>query len=689
VSLASTDSQKPFAVFGLNLGSHPVIDGTKCELIQENPDRTALFRVVNSYRPFTLTADKIFEKLNDGTLCADPETLKSKNSEANISLLLERTRSGVPIVNYINFRLKIVLKVLAVERGRRSDQRISDAILAARAELEDHARQAILIEANPAESQRYLAWLVAQKSPSRATVYRWISASEHGHNQFGLLPNFSKRGRKGRTKFSSRLLEKLDQYIDEHFWKTPEQNLETASICVLQKLHEWTQKESQYSCESLPTHQTVIRRICSRGGKLRLEHDEGKRRANNEYKAVGQGPVYRFPLEMWEIDHTQTDVILLDRQTGRVLGRAWLTLIADCATRMIVSYVLTTEQPNSGTVLAALRFAIRPKTRAELAILGVESAWPSTGPSRTLAVDRGKDLISTSVMNSAGRLGIDMRVLPGQSPFMKGTIERLFGTLNEKLFHRLPGTTKSNSAKKGARKPEKSAKMYFDELDALVAQTICDDYHHAYHSEIASTPFERWMRLTEKYPVNPPPSMHALYMGTLLMALRTAGRTGISFENCTYNSDVVARIRSHHNAHSRQNPEIGIYYDPNEISRIFVKDPDSGEFVEVPAVKIDPVIEAEAASETTRQTMRIARKLHGSSRYPKPGSARSKAITKRVDAIAGITQRRVRRVSSADGTYKREPIEALHMDIEEIPRDPIANDLPVNKARKSKLTVKT
>jgi hypothetical protein len=60
-----------------------------------------------------------------------------------------------------------------------------------------------------------------------------------------------------------------------------------------------------------------------------------------------------------------------------------------------------------------------------------------------------------------------------------------------------------------------------------------------------------------------------------------------------------------------------------------------------------------------------------------------------VDAIAGITQRRVRRVSSADGTYKREPIETLHMDIEEIPRDQIANDLPVNKARKSKLSVKT
>jgi transposase InsO family protein len=682
VSASSSDSQKPVAVFGLKLGNHPIIDGTKCELIQENADGTALFRVASSYRPFFLTTDQIYEKLNDGSLCPDPESVTSQNAEATISLLLEKTRSGIPFVYYINFRLKIVRAILAIERGRRSDQRISDAIEEARAELVDQARQALLLEANSADPQRYLAWLVAQKLPSRPTAYRWKSASEDGRNQFGLIPSFSMRGRKGQSKFTDRLLEKLDRLIEKRFWKVPEENPTSASISVLQDLHDWARGQSEYSCESLPSNPTVIRRIRARGGKCRLEHDEGKRRANLEYKAVGKGPTYRFPSEMWEMDHTEADAVALDRPTGRVLGRAWLTLIADCATRMIVSYVLTVEQPNSAAVLAALRFAIRPKTKSELSRLGVVTAWPSTGPSRALTIDQGKDLTSVSVIHSMGRLGIDLKILPGRSPFMKGTIERLFRTLNDKLFHRLPGTTKSNPAKKGDRNPEKLAKIYFDELDALVAQTICDDYHNAHHSEIASTPLERWRKLTETYPVKPPPSMETLRMGTLLVASRTAARNGIAFENCRYNGDVISRIRSAKQAHDNDNPEIDIFYDPNEITRIYVKDPDNGAFVEVPAVQIDPVIDPDAASETTRQTMRLARKLVGSSRYPKPGSVRSKAITKRADEIARINQRRFRRVSNEDGTYERQPVEVPRRVIADDVHDRIVDDLPVKKPKK-------
>jgi transposase InsO family protein len=46
------------------------------------------------------------------------------------------------------------------------------------------------------------------------------------------------------------------------------------------------------------------------------------------------------PLEIVQVDHTQSDVFVVDRWTRRPIGRPWLSVAIDVATRCVVAIFL-------------------------------------------------------------------------------------------------------------------------------------------------------------------------------------------------------------------------------------------------------------------------------------------------------------------------------------------------------------
>jgi transposase InsO family protein len=90
-------------------------------------------------------------------------------------------------------------------------------------------------------------------------------------------------------------------------------------------------------------------------------------------------------LELFQIDHTPIDVILVDEIDRRPIGRPWLTLVSDVATRMIAGYYLSFDHPSSTSVALALSHAVLPKEKY-LGHLGVVAEWPvSSLPERPAA----------------------------------------------------------------------------------------------------------------------------------------------------------------------------------------------------------------------------------------------------------------------------------------------------------------
>ena len=63
---------------------------------------------------------------------------------------------------------------------------------------------------------------------------------------------------------------------------------------------------------------------------------------------------------------------------------------------------------------------------------------------KTLVVDNGPVSIGEDLKDLCGQLGINLEPNPKEHPWLKGTIERLFKTINTGFIHGLPGTSFSN-----------------------------------------------------------------------------------------------------------------------------------------------------------------------------------------------------------------------------------------------------
>ena len=66
-------------------------------------------------------------------------------------------------------------------------------------------------------------------------------------------------------------------------------------------------------------------------------------------------------LDVVQIDHTPVDVIVVDEAHRLPIGRPWLTLAIDVATRVVVGFYVSLEAPSSTSVALCLTQAVLPK----------------------------------------------------------------------------------------------------------------------------------------------------------------------------------------------------------------------------------------------------------------------------------------------------------------------------------------
>src|SRR4051812_33450222 len=68
------------------------------------------------------------------------------------------------------------------------------------------------------------------------------------------------------------------------------------------------------------------------------------------------------PNDVWQIDHTLVDVIVVDEEHRRPIGRPALTLAIDVCTRMVAGFYLSLDPPSSASVGLCLLHAAYDKT---------------------------------------------------------------------------------------------------------------------------------------------------------------------------------------------------------------------------------------------------------------------------------------------------------------------------------------
>ena len=297
---------------------------------------------------------------------------------------------------------------------------------------------------------------------------------------------------------------------------------------------------------------------------------EGAKAARPRFAPVTGRNSSDRPLDVVQIDHTPADIILVDSFERKPIGRPWVTLAIDIATRMVTGYYVSFEAPSRLSVALCLTRAVAPKAEF-LADLECNVPWLAQGKPVSIHVDNGRDFRSRAFQSACAEWGINLVYRPLGSPHFGGHVERLIGTMMGAV-HLLPGTTQSSVAAKGGYDAEAMAAMTLREFDRWFALEICR-YNNCVHSTLGCTPVAKWEALAEEMAGDIPFDMEAFRVSFLPSEQRQVRRDGIHLFDLRYWSDALAGYVG------RRDGRVVVRYDPRDLSAVWVE-LDSGRCVE-------------------------------------------------------------------------------------------------------------
>jgi putative transposase len=190
-----------------------------------------------------------------------------------------------------------------------------------------------------------------------------------------------------------------------------------------------------------------IGRRCVRGGLQIPSRRAVERRWKRaqEARAAGSAAPGSFgvsnPLDVVQIDHTVSDVMVVDDLYRQPIGRPYLTVALDVATRSVLAAMLSFDAPSAATVALCLMRIANPKANW-LTGLDLQIDWPMAGLPRSLHLDNAPEFHSKALARGCAQFGIELIYRPAGRPHFGGHIERSIGTLMSR-FKTLPGATGS------------------------------------------------------------------------------------------------------------------------------------------------------------------------------------------------------------------------------------------------------
>jgi transposase InsO family protein len=310
--------------------------------------------------------------------------------------------------------------------------------------------------------------------PAR-TVRRWVVAyrtaeDRLGSGYLGLLP--ASNAGNSATKLPAVTRSLMMEFLEKDY-ETLKQKTRYASWCALRLASE---RQGIVS----PSFKTFCLAVHQRPGFEQTLKRKGPRAAYQLepfYWELEQSTPRHGdrPFEIVHIDHTQMDVWSVCAQTGRPLGRPWLTLMTDAFSRRILSLYMTFDSPSYRSCMMVLRECVRRHSR-----------FP-----QTIVVDGGKEFQSGYFESLLARYECTKKCRPPAKARFGSTCERLFGTTNKQLIHNLQGNTQISRQVRQVTKgidPESQAIWPLKELHQRVVEFAYEIYDTVDHPALGQSP---------------------------------------------------------------------------------------------------------------------------------------------------------------------------------------------------------
>ncbi|MAB13924.1 DDE-type integrase/transposase/recombinase [Parvibaculum sp.] len=368
-------------------------------------------------------------------------------------------------------RLKVIHQDSCSERGVRCSI----------ADFTEEEREIAFARLRIVQGEKIPGW-----APSPSTVGRWkarirdIDPHDRPSMIRALVPRHRDKGNRKR-RLPDEVIEIMHQVIDTKYYNARNRSKRSCyEILVAECIKDGLTPPSE------PVFLKAIDEQCT---QLAITKRSGKRLANKEESLANflyrDDPPDRYigsphgsrPFEAVHIDHTQCDLELVCIETGRNLGKPWLTIAIDAYSRQILGFYLSYSPASRVSSFMVLRDMVRRFNRLP----------------ETVVVDRGSDLTSRDFRSITVMFGVSIKWRPGQKPRVGGVIERLFGIANKRLFHNLEGNTQIMRKARESTKsvdPKRHAKWYLEALYTALEKWLFQHYANTEHPAVLRPPSE-------------------------------------------------------------------------------------------------------------------------------------------------------------------------------------------------------
>lgn len=276
------------------------------------------------------------------------------------------------------------------------------------------------------------------------------------------------------------------------------------------------------------------------------------------------------PLQAVQIDHAKVDVIIVDGETGRELGRPWIALGIDAATRVVTGFHLTMAPPTRLSASLCLLHSVCDKTRW-LEDRGIPFDWPVSGLPEAVLTDSNSFFGPRTFVRACKEVGIK-NVWNSERDVKYGAhIEFLIGTRLGDVPLITDAALTDRSDREGCGRPH-GERLSLDELECWLGAEIVGKYHRKRHPALRRSPIAAWRALASDASFRTPVDCVSFRLSFLPEEECDLHVDGVSLLGQTFWSRALA------DDFEADRAKLTVKYDPRDLSRIFVKRP-SGRFV--------------------------------------------------------------------------------------------------------------
>ena len=381
------------------------------------------------------------------------------------------------------------------------------------------------------------------KPPGWRTLSRdyrsWLAA---GRDIRAIISRHSDRGNHG-TQMLPEVKAITDQVIEELYMTPERKRVPEVHLEIVRRVTDANKFRLPSDQLPIPSRSTIYREIERLSPYEVMVARYGKRRADMEFRVSTTGPVTTRALERVVMDHTPSDLIVVDDASMLPLGRPTITTALDEHTRCPMGFYAGFEPPSCLSVMRCLKHAILPKTYVPREFPSVKNRWECYGVPELVVVDNPPEFHSSHFERACLEIGTDIQYAKVLVPWYKGKIERFQGTMNHDLMHGNPGTTFSNILERDDYDPGRHAVVLLSTFREMLHKWVIDVYLQTPHRGIKDTPVHRWR--TEMNDLPPPLPMSAGELDIVLgmTAQRVVFHYGIELEGLKYNGPELGELR--------------------------------------------------------------------------------------------------------------------------------------------------